>query len=185
MTVLSPHSRKHDKPILEPYPYLGPNRPQNWFPWQNGGAFCTKAGRRSLVLDRVQTMTMSGGNGYKELYTQGTMGCAPACYSTKARERAIYISPSRRTLSSIWEIHIPLPSPIARKLSKCLMSVWKYETWMRESPSSESRCMFLLTKLMHWMPEAEDECCLKLEKALSRMTFSPLYPKHQGKLRGG
>jgi hypothetical protein len=90
-----------------PYPYLGPHRPQDRFFWHQDGSFSYQ-GRKAFkeVLQRVKAMRMRGGNGYKELYIQGTMGygkshliCALVCYLMKTGERVIY-APDCKSLTA-------------------------------------------------------------------------------------
>lgn len=96
-----------NKSLKMPYPYLGPNRPQDRFIWHNDGTFLYH-GRKAfaVVLDRVKAMKISGGNGYKELYIQGTMGygkshliCALVCYLIKSGEYVIY-APDCKSLTA-------------------------------------------------------------------------------------
>ncbi|KAF8541845.1 hypothetical protein BDD12DRAFT_979387 [Trichophaea hybrida] len=95
------------KHLKLPYPYLGPHRPQDRFFWHEDGCFSYQ-GRKAFkeVLHRVKSMRISGGNGYKELYIQGTMGygkshliCALVCYLMKIGERVIY-APDCKSLTA-------------------------------------------------------------------------------------
>lgn len=102
------HTLSDPKIVLHiPYPFKGPHRPSDRFDWNVKGEF-TYYGRKDfdILLSRVLSMRLRGGNGYKELYITGIFGsgkshliCALVCHLMKINKRVVYAPDARWLIS--------------------------------------------------------------------------------------